>query len=280
MLLWAPSRNMKLAEKIDGTDSIIAGELEESLRSIIQHKEIDLVTIDPFIKAYGGNISENDNKMMDEICDIIVKLSFELNFAPDILHHDKKGTLEAGNIDSGRGASSVRDAARLGRGLMKMSPDEAKAFGISETDRRSLIRMDATKVNLVPATEAQWFRLIGVNINNATDRYPHGDTIQVAETWSPPATWEGVSNAIANAILDDIEKGPEAGKRYSSANAAKDRAAWKVVRKHIPDKCEQMCKSIIKKWLESGTLIEDKYYNSARRTEEPGLSVNPGKRPS
>jgi hypothetical protein len=49
--------------------------------------------------------------------------------------------------------------------------------------------MDKGKVNVTPpARKAVWFHLVGVNIGNASDCYPHGDEVQVAEPWFPPDT--------------------------------------------------------------------------------------------
>ena len=107
-----------------------------------------------------------------------------------------------------------------------MSPDDAALFGLSEVDRRSLIRLDSGKVNIAPpATEAAWFRLIGVKLENGTTDYPNGDEVQIVVVWEPPDRMAGLSSLVLNAILDDIDKGLENGQRYFSASAATTRAA-------------------------------------------------------
>ena len=63
-----------------------------------------------------------------------------------------------------------------------MSADDAALFGVTEAERRSLIRMDSAKVNIAPpATSAKWFRLVGVGLGNGTAEYPHGDEVQTVE---------------------------------------------------------------------------------------------------
>ena len=72
----------------------------------------------------------------------------------------------------------------------------------------------------------------------------------------------------------------ETGRRYSSSATAKDRAAWKVVVKHLPEKLEPQAKEIIKAWLKSGTLYEDDYHDAKRGEDVKGLFVNAAKRPT
>ena len=67
--------------------------------------------------------------------------------------------------------------------------------------------------------------------------------------------------------------------RYSSGNAAKHRAAWKVVLRHAEGKSEAQAKDIIKAWLKSGTLFNERYEDKAARKELDGLRVNATKRP-
>jgi hypothetical protein len=278
LFLWAPGRDSKIAQMESG--HIVPGTLEAQLRAIIVAKQIDVVICDPFIKSYGGAIDENSNSQIDAVCDILVRLAIELNFAPDVLHHDAKGTREAGDSNRGRGASSLRDAGRLGHTLTVMTPDEGKAFGIPENERRLYVRLDPAKVNLIPATEARWFQLVGTKIENPTADYPSGDTVQTVARWAPPETWAGLSNLALNAALDDIEAGMPDGRRYSAANSAKDVAAWRAVQKHCPNKTEPQCREIIKTWLDNGVVYSETYQNPITRNDAKGLRVNDVNRPS
>ena len=90
--------------------------------------------------------------------------------------------------------------------------------------------MDSAKVNIAPPmSEAKWFRLVGVEIGNASDLYPHGDTVQTVEPWTPPDSFAGLSNVTLNQILTDIEAGTPDGNRYTDAPNAIERAAWRVI---------------------------------------------------
>jgi hypothetical protein len=280
MYLWAPPRGCKIAERPAYANGIVSGTLEAQLRSVIVEKGIDLVTIDPFVKSYGGDIDENSNSAIDAVCDIITQLAIELYFAADVTHHDSKGTRIAGDIDRGRGATAFRDAGRLGQSLTTMSAEEAKKFDISERDRRSLVRLDSAKVNLAPAGEARWFQLIGVALGNGNSDYPNGDIVQTVEPWMPPDTWAGLSHPALNDVLTDIDAGMSNGQRYSAAKSADKRAAWRVVQKHFPEKNEQQCREVIGTWVRNAVLCSEQYDDPIDRKARAGLFLNQAKRPS
>ena len=89
------------------------------LRKAIQQHKADLVILDPFVKTH--DIPENDNTNMDKLAALLTGLAAELKLAIDIPHHTRKGTDEPGDADRGRGASAVKDAARL---VYTLTPDE------------------------------------------------------------------------------------------------------------------------------------------------------------
>jgi hypothetical protein len=87
-----------------------------------------------------------------------------------------------------------------------------------------------------------------------------------------------MTGTITNRILDKIDAGMPDGERYSAANAARGRAAWKVVA-DIAGKKEGPSKEIVKGWLKSGLLKEEPYMTK-HREEAMGLRVDDAKRPS
>jgi hypothetical protein len=162
-----------------------------------------------------------------------------------------------------------------------MSAEEAKAFGIDEEERGAFIRMDSGKVNIAPRLwKAVWFRLVGVQLDNASELYPHGDNVQTVEPWLPPDIWKDVDTAGINRILDSIDAGLPDGRRYSSAPSAKKRAAWQVVLTEMPDKTEAQAREIIKTWVKNGLLINRVYDDPVERKPAEGLYVDPKKRPT
>ena len=278
LILSCPGPDAGKLMEMDEKGRLALGALRAKLeRTIIKHK-IDIISLDPFVKAHA--VGENDNNAIDKVVGVLTDLAHKHDLAVDVPHHVSKGAAEPGNAQKGRGATAFADGGRLVYTLGQMSPDDAKIFGIKEEERRYYIRMDKGKVNITPpARAATWFKLVGVPLGNANDDYPDGDNVQTVEPWTPPETWAGVDAALQNAILDDIDKGLPDGTRYSHANAAKTRAAWRVVQTRIPDKNDKQCREIIQAWINGGVLYEDDCKDS-KGDPAKGLFVEPGKRPT
>jgi RecA-family ATPase len=267
----------KLAEAKNHTRVI--GPLEGQINDAIERLKPDLVALDPFVKTHA--LEENDAGDMDFVCSLLARLAIERKIAIDVPHHVHKGTMTPGDADSGRGSSGIRDAGRLVYTLCPMSAEEAEGFDIPLSERCAYVRLDAAKINIAARPgDATWFKLISVAIGNGTPEYPNGDHIQVAEPWTPPTAFAGVDGALANVILNDIEKGPNAEQRYSNAPAAdEDKQAWRVVHKHCEHKPESQCRRIVHAWLQSGLLYAKQYRDPVQRRKLFGLYVNQDKRP-
>jgi hypothetical protein len=279
LFLAAPGRPGGKIMTTDQHGRPVIGELAAKLANTIKARQIDVISLDPFVKAHS--VEENSNSLIDEVVQILSDLAGQFDIAVDVPHHTSKGTADPGNPNRGRGASSMKDAGRLVYTLTTMTPQEAQAVGLSEADRRSLIRMDSAKVNIAPPTvDAKWFRIVGVDIGNSTELYPNGDQVQTVEPWSPPDTFEGLSTVLINQILTDIDAGTPDGNRYIDAPKAFERAAWRVIVKHCPDKSEAAARKIIKTWTMSGLLIRKSYENPTTRKSVTGFWIDPAKRPS
>jgi hypothetical protein len=104
--------------------------------------------------------------------------------AIEVVHHTKKAGAKsdsethAGDVESGRGASSLKDACRIAITLARMSPKTATALGINyEDEGRFLVRLDAGKGNFSgPPDGATWFKQVSVLLSN-------GDTVGVHEVF-------------------------------------------------------------------------------------------------
>jgi hypothetical protein len=197
------------------------GTMAAIIERAIVRRNVDIVSLDPFVKTHG--VSENDNNLIDQVTQVLLDLSAKYDIAIDTPHHVRKGPSDPGNADRARGASSQRDAYRLVYTFSTMSPEEAETFGIPDEERRSYVRMDKGKVNIVPpARKAQWFKIVGVRLENATELYPNGDEVQTVEPWTPPAAFDALDTGTCNRILDAIDAGLSDGERYSSAAARHD----------------------------------------------------------
>jgi AAA domain len=273
LFLWAPGAKGGKLMHLDKRGSPIVGKLRTNLESFITAYNIDFVGIDPFVKSHG--VGENNNTAIDMVVQVLVDLSHKLNIGVDTPHHVSKtprnGGAEPGDADRGRGASAMKDAARLVYTLNVMTKDESAKFGISEEDRWAYVRMDKGKVNIVPPSrEARWFHLVNVPLGNADEMY-RGDEVQAVESWTPPDVMGGISKAEMDEILSKINEGMADGIRYTDSPSAKTRAAWKVVVDVCPGTTEQQAREIIKQWVKNKVLVSKSYRNEKARKDEEGL---------
>jgi hypothetical protein len=277
LIISAISRSdMKLARTKDG--EVVAGRLGDHLEQVIIKRGIDVAFLDPLVKTHG--VSENDNSAMDFVAERLSDIAIRRDCALCSPHHTRKGLTDPGNADAGRGAGSLKDAFRLCYTATPMSKPEAEIYGLSEDDRACLFRLDNGKVNLVRRpSNPRWFKLIGIEIGNSTALYPHGDEIQTVEPWGAPDVFAGTSTERLNKVLDHIDRGLDDGTRYSAAPAATNRAAWRVITEHLPEKNEKQSRSMIGTWVTNKVLISREYADPVRRDTAVGLFVNPAKRP-
>jgi RecA-family ATPase len=272
-------RGIKLAELVGrgARATRQVGALDGMLRRAIARGKYDLVILDPFVKLHA--LQENDNSDMEFVSSLLLAIAHECNIAVDSPAHTHKGEIKAGDADARRGGSAQRDADRLDFTLTVMTKEEAKQFGINPDDRTDYARLDSAKVNICRAIRAQWFRLVSVRLGNASETYPEGDEVQAIERWGPAPVWAGadgkaLGSAVLDAILDDIETGLADGRRYSDSATAKDRAAWRAVQKHCPEKPEAQCQEMIKQWIKTEVLVSKTYYDKMERKSRIWLRLN------
>jgi hypothetical protein len=257
---------------------VTRGTLLNLLGEVIERRHIDIVILDPFVRAHG--VEESDNTQIDLVMQFLSDVCAERNIAIDVPHHASKGLAEPGDANRGRGAGAMKNAARLVYTLTPMSRDEATKFGIPDAERRALIRLDPAKVNLAPSGDATWFKLVGVSLGNATPKHPKGDNVQSVEPWTPPDVWTGTDSKLLNAMLDQIARGLPDGNKYTDGPRDVGRAAWSVITEHAPAKGENQARQIIRTWIKSGLLRWVEYKNPITRKTVKGLEVDNAKRPT
>jgi hypothetical protein len=279
LYLWAPN-GFKLAVQMQSRQ-IVAGQLAQQLRSAIKDKQIDLVIIDPFVKAYGGDIEENSNSAIDAVCGILIDLLQDLNIAIDLLHHERKGDSEAGDANRARGASALVNAARLVKTLTQMSAKEAELYGIADDQRHLYVRYDDAKVNIAPRAAAKWYQLHNVEVGNPTRDRPNGDTRQAIERWHPPVIIGLTPDDLLH-ILHQIDGGMDNGQRYTDywqniidettkKPKYQPRAAMNVIQAHHPDWPAKKCQALIRHWVKKGVLYSRPYPDPIQGKDIKGL---------
>jgi RecA-family ATPase len=137
-LFYCAPRGLKLLQT-DPRGARTVGTLHEELRATIEKLKIDIVGIDPFVKAHS--VEENDNNAIDQVCIMLADIGDEFDCAIDIVSHARKGAAIPGDADRDRGASAKKDAGRLIRTVTGMTPDEACLFGVDAAERPRLVRV-------------------------------------------------------------------------------------------------------------------------------------------
>ncbi|HXN88903.1 MAG TPA: AAA family ATPase [Methylocella sp.] len=97
-------------------------------KALIENR-IDVLILDPFVKTHG--VSENDNAAIDGVARKFNDIAEIADCSIELAHHVRKasnfGRAEV-TADDGRGAGSLKDAARCVRVANRMTSDEATSM--------------------------------------------------------------------------------------------------------------------------------------------------------
>ncbi len=111
---------------VDEIGQAVRSKLADTIETCITRRAIDIVILDPFVKSHA--VEENNNVAMDAVVGVLAGIAAKHNIAIDVPHHTRKGASTPGNADAGRGASAMKDAARLVYTLARMTPEEAQTL--------------------------------------------------------------------------------------------------------------------------------------------------------
>ena len=147
----------------------------DQIEALIKEREIGALFVDPFISMHTA--PENDNNAMDQVVSICKILAGKSGISINIAHHTRKiggdSEAHAGDAESGRGASAIKDAARAAVTIARMGRSTAQKLGFLDEERGNYIRMDVGKMNFAAHdSKANWYKIEAVTISN-------GDTVGV-----------------------------------------------------------------------------------------------------
>ena len=215
-------------------DKIKDGPYVNEIIALCKRDNIGLICVDPLISTHDG-LKKNDNGEMNRLMDVYRRIASEANVAILLIHHSRKldkasSEGHAGSIKSGRGASALKDAARIGLTLYGMTEDDALRMGGKSLVPRKhrYVRLDETeKFNVgLQSPTAQWFKRTSVLLRNAKGE----------------EEWLGVLVPcfLGNDTLEDVQKvittAIKAGERLSPSKQANNSAArWLVQQQHNPE---------------------------------------------
>jgi hypothetical protein len=217
------------------------------MTDFIKGNSIDVFMLDPLVSFHG--VTENDNGHMD----LVIKEGFgaianSTNSAGEMFHHPgkaKPGQADT-SVEDGRGASAILWAVRSARVFNFMTPEEAAKLGMAEDDRKLHIRIANGKANMGPLGKAKWMKLVVEDLVN-------GDHVAVANPWSPPDPFQGVTTRDLFAVQKRISEGT--WRESSQSPDWAGRAVAEVLDLDLESApLQNRVKSLLKTWLASGAL--------------------------
>jgi hypothetical protein len=180
----------------------------DKLLNELKTKEIDVLSVDPFVATHGVN--ENDNGAIRGVIECYDRIAERANCAIHLWHHTRKGNGQGASLDSARGASSFVDACRSVRVLEKMTAEEGKRQGIGDYHR--YVRAFSGKLNFAPPTEdSEWYHIKSVPVMNGALPFTDpnggngGDDVGVVDAWSLPEA-APLSPEVIEAIKKEVAK--------------------------------------------------------------------------
>ena len=255
---------------------------QQAITETVKGHGIGLIVVDPFVKSH--TLDENSNAHMDAAATAWAEVAEATGAAIQLVHHMRKGNADdaLADVEAARGAKSLTDAARVARLLSPMSLIEAEQLGVKPAERWRHVRLDDAKANLAPrADKALWYRLDTVNLNNATDLYPHGDNVAAITPWHPRSTFSRISPEDCNAVLDRIAAGMADGTPYAAYRRGGGSHRWAGhMLMALLSLTAAQANEIIVTWLRNGLLVEAAYPDREQRKTRTGLKVNDALRPT
>jgi hypothetical protein len=215
-------------------------------------------------------VHENDNAAIQDVVECFEDVAVVAQCAVHLWHHTRKTGGERATIESIRGAAAFVDACRSARIIETMSAKEHEQLIEIQPDMMPAgfyFRCFNGKRNFAPpAEQSDWYELENVLLVN-------GDDVGVVTKWQYPETQTDLPPEAVEHIFEELDRGLPNGQRYSNHNAAKKRAAWRVVRKHCPDKTQNQCRAIITAWIKKGLLYTNEYHDPVYDRGQNGLFV-------
>jgi RecA-family ATPase len=165
-------------------ETSINTKLRDAIIKEIKQRDIKLFILDPFVRCH--EVNENDNRGIDLVVQALTYIAAETGCAISIVHHTRKlskgGSATRGNADSGRGASALKDAARIVHTLYGMDEKEAQEYGVDPVDAKWYVRLDDAKMNLAPpGGYVAWFQKQSIRLNFDDDEDETTGTLKAVQ---------------------------------------------------------------------------------------------------
>jgi hypothetical protein len=170
----------------------------DALIATLKEREIDVLTLDPFVSSHA--INENDNRAIDLVSKEYGRIADLCGCSINLVHHVRKQNGQEANADSARGASALIGTARSVIVYNRMTKEEGERAGIEPSKVGFHFRTQTDKANLAPPESADWHRMNNVELAN-------GDQVGVACPWSWPDAFTGISTNHLKEVQRRVNEG-------------------------------------------------------------------------
>jgi hypothetical protein len=225
---------------------------------MIGRNSIAVAFIDPLRNAHS--VPENDNTLLGAVCDVLIDIANKTRAAIDIAHHPRKSAGEDISIDDARGGGALGGAIRAARVVRRMTAEEAQLADIDEKRRKYFFRVnDDAKPNLGPGSdEAEWCRLVSVDLDNVGPDGEDSDKIGVVVPWKMPKALDGLTvehlDKLIAAMGEDL---------FPVSPRASDWLGYTLARiiSVDPEEARERLKSILDSYEKSGAIVRTERKN-------------------
>ncbi|WP_408590043.1 AAA family ATPase [Novosphingobium sp.] len=223
----------------------------KALVAELKRRGIDVLFVDPFVSSH--EVDENSNNKVDKIVKEWARVAKAANCCIVLVHHTSKAGSAEVTAMSARGAGALVNAARSALVLNRMTEEMASKYGISADERRCLVSVSDDKHNRAPVAQADWFKLIGVDLRNGDD-CASGDNVAVAVWWKPPEPFDGLTVRDLAAVQDVIADGDWRADPQSAAWAGK--AVAQVLGLDVENPRDKArIKALLKEWIANKAFV-------------------------
>lgn len=231
---------------------VLLAPVYQALKDELIGRGIDALIVDPFVSSH--EVEENANSKIDKIAKAWARVAKDANCCIVLVHHTSKAGSGEVTAMSARGAVALINAARSTLVINRMEPDQADRLGIPADERRRYISVQDDKHNRAPAEKADWYRLASVDLGNGPQNcIGTGDSVAVAETWTPPDPFDNVTPAHIAQVQAVIADG-EWRENHQAGNWV-GHAIADVLGMNADGKADRArIRCIIKEWIANGVL--------------------------
>jgi hypothetical protein len=171
--------------------------LFDKLEREIKKNKIDVLILDPLANMHT---STESNENFARIGRNLSMLADRCQIAIEIVHHTRKvqSSTDSLSVDDARGGSALVAAVRNARIVSRMTKEQGEALGVDEfIDYMKIEPFGKSNLGR-PLDKYLWYKKVA-------NMLPNYDEVVAIEEWTPPTTFDGISDEKIRSCLKEIK---------------------------------------------------------------------------